>query len=152
MSTVLLCSYVLSPSLFIYTFGCGFGIGKGLMYSSVLKAAWTHLPGRKGVASGIIISGFGFGGFLFGNVSHHLCNPDNVKVMAMTTNDGHVVRLFPESVAVNVPYMLRTLDCIFFGLIAFGTLTISKYNGPEIKEHLLETETTSINEEGVSED
>ena len=131
MLSVLLCSSVNDPDLFLYIFGVGIGIGKGLMYPTVLKAAWTHLPGRKGIASGCIISGFGFGGFIFGLVSRHLCNPANVKVQAMMTESGHTVRLFPESVAQNVPHMLRTLDVIFGLLIAFGILTVSKFDGPE---------------------
>lgn len=128
--SILLCSKIQNPDLFIYLFGIGFGIGKGLMYSTVLKAAWTHLPGRKGVASGIIISGFGFGGFIFGLVSRKLCNPENVHVVVMQTQSGHTIRLFPDSVAENVPSMLRKLDVLFFALIAIGLLTVSTYDGP----------------------
>jgi hypothetical protein len=59
-------------------YSVGLGIGKGLMYSSTLYCGYSHLPGRKGVVSGCIISGFGFGGFIFGNISHHFANPDNI--------------------------------------------------------------------------
>ena len=99
------------------------------MYSSALFAAWTHLPGRKGIASGIIISGFGFGGFFLGYVSHHLCNPDNLKVITMTTDSGHPVKLFPEAVAINVPNMLHKLDIIFLVLILAGIFMVTKFDG-----------------------
>jgi MFS transporter, OFA family, oxalate/formate antiporter len=50
------------------------------MYSSVLAAGWSHLPARIGTVTGIVISGFGFGGFFFGIVTSELCNPDNLPV------------------------------------------------------------------------
>jgi hypothetical protein len=60
---------MVNPNYFIYSYGCAFGIGKGMMYSTALQAAISHLPGRKGVVSGFVICGFGFGGFLFGILS-----------------------------------------------------------------------------------
>lgn len=135
LSTVLICSFLKSPTLFIYLYGLGLGFGKGFMYSAPLSAAWSHLPGRKGTASGIIISGFGFGGFIFGNISHHLCNPDNVRVIPMMTSSGRTINLFPAEVAQNVPYMLRGLDAIWLCLLVIGLLTISKFDGALYNEH-----------------
>ena len=74
------CSYIKNPHAFIYCYSFAFGIGKALMYSSALQAGWSHLKGRIGLASGAIICGFGFGGFIFGIVMNRLCNPDNVAV------------------------------------------------------------------------
>jgi MFS family permease len=128
VTTVLVCSFLTNPNGFILLFGIGLGIAKGLMYSSALFAAWTHLPGRKGLASGIIISGFGFGGFFLGYVSHHLCNPDNIKVVTMTTDSGHKVKLFPDEVSINVPNMLHKLGIIFLVLILAGVLMVSKFD------------------------
>ena len=54
----------------------------------------------------------------------------------MTTESGNPLKLFPESVAQNVPSMLRKLDCIFLCLLIFGLLTVSKYEGPVQKEHV----------------
>jgi hypothetical protein len=130
VGSVFICSTVSNPNTFLYIFGVGIGIGKGLMYSTVLKAAWTHLPGRKGIASGIIVSGFGFGGFIFGLISRRLCNPNNISVMMTTTASGVTVRLFPDSVAQNVPHMLRTLDLMFFVMIVFGILTVTRCEAP----------------------
>lgn len=76
------------PDMFIYCYGLAFGIGKGLMYSTALQAAISHLPGRKGVVSGVVICGFGFGGFIFGLVSKHLCNPDNFRPVPTETIYG----------------------------------------------------------------
>jgi hypothetical protein len=133
--SVLLCSFVTNPTVFIYLYSFGFGIGKGFMYSSALASAWTHLPGRKGAVSGIIISGFGFGGFFFGIITNKLCNPDNVSVVAMETRQGHKENFFPAEVAQNVPSTLRYLDLIWLCLFVFGMLTITTYQGPAYSEH-----------------
>lgn len=55
-----------NPTMFIYCYGLAFGVGKGLMFSTSLQAAISHLPGRKGVVSGFVNCAFGFGGFFFG--------------------------------------------------------------------------------------
>lgn len=74
------CTYIENPTLFIYCYGFAMGLGKGFMYSAALQAGWSHLQGRLGMVSGLIICGFGFGGFIFGIVMNRLCNPDNISV------------------------------------------------------------------------
>lgn len=37
-----------------------------------------YFPKRVGLISGLIIAGFGLGGFIFGLVSTHYINPDDV--------------------------------------------------------------------------
>lgn len=63
--------------MFFFIYALGFGIGKGFLYPSVLYAAWSHLPGRKGLASGVIVSGMGIGSFIFGIFIQRLVNPEN---------------------------------------------------------------------------
>ena len=119
---VFLCSYLTNPNAFIGFYALGFGVGKGLMYSAALQAGWSHLPGRKGVASGFIICGFGFGGFFFGLITNHLCNPDNLKpqMYEVISGSGVYENLFPAEVAMRVPAMLRQLDLIWLCLLIFG--------------------------------
>jgi OFA family oxalate/formate antiporter-like MFS transporter len=67
------CTYLSSltthPWVFFSVYAIGFGICKGLLYPSVLFAAWSHIPGRKGLASGVVVSGMGVGSFIFGIVT-----------------------------------------------------------------------------------
>ena len=78
-SCIWMCSYLTSPTVFIYCYSIAFGVGKGLMYSTALQAAISHLPGRKGIVSGFVICGFGFGGFFFGMITKSICNPDDIR-------------------------------------------------------------------------
>jgi hypothetical protein len=87
-----------NPDLFIYSYAFAFGIGKGLMYSTALEAAISHLPGRKGVVCGFVICGFGFGGFFFGLISKHLANPNDLRPSFVETSHGPQ-RMFGEEVS-----------------------------------------------------
>jgi hypothetical protein len=43
----------------------GFGLGKGFIFPAALKASCSHLPGRKGIAIGMVVCGLGCGSFVF---------------------------------------------------------------------------------------
>jgi hypothetical protein len=63
---VLITSATKKPIAFFLLYAGGFGIGKGFIYPAPLRATWSHLPGRKGMVSGIIVSGLGLGAFIYG--------------------------------------------------------------------------------------
>ena len=74
------CSLSTNPVLFMIVYAGGFGVGKGFIYSAPLRAAWSHLPGRKGLVSGLVVSGLGLGAFFYGLLVNKLVNPDNLQV------------------------------------------------------------------------
>lgn len=125
MLAIFAASIVTNPYAFIYAYSVPFGVGKGLMYSSALSAAISHMPERKGTVTGLVVCGFGFGGFLFGIVTNRLCNPDDIKPSPVETKDG-LENLFPAEVAERVPSALRQIGFIWAGLIVFGILTVNK--------------------------
>lgn len=55
--------------MFFILYAVGFGIGKGFLYPAPLVAGWSHLLGRKGFVSGIIVSGLGIGALVFGIIA-----------------------------------------------------------------------------------
>lgn len=60
------CQYIQTPGMFITVYALVLGVGKGIMYSTVLDCAISHLMLKKGTVSGFVISGYGFGSFLWG--------------------------------------------------------------------------------------
>jgi len=58
-----------SWTVFRFAFPISIGTGNGLVYSLILFKAWKFFPGKEGVISGIIIAGFGVGGYVFANLS-----------------------------------------------------------------------------------
>ena len=112
LASIYFCSYLTNPVAFIWMYSVSFGVGKGLMYSSVLNAAISHLPGRKGTVSGCVICGLGWGGFFFGILTNRLCNPDDIRPILTETTDGFE-NLFPIEVAMRVPAMWRSLGLVW---------------------------------------
>lgn len=73
-----------------------YGIANGLTYVVPLHICWQYFPKREGLVSGIIVGGFGLGGFIFSLVSTNLVNPDDSDVIS-------------DEIAAKVPSMLRGL-------------------------------------------
>jgi hypothetical protein len=42
--------------------------------------SWEWFPDNKGLVGGLILSGYGFGAFVFGFISTAIVNPDNESV------------------------------------------------------------------------
>lgn len=55
-----------------------YGIGTGFVYTTVLYHAWLYFPGKEGTISGIVITGFGMGGFISTTLSTKFVNPRGV--------------------------------------------------------------------------
>lgn len=49
---------------------------KGLVGFALLRAGWSNLPNRKGLVSGVVVSGMGFGGFIYGKLFKYFFNKD----------------------------------------------------------------------------
>ena len=80
------------------------------MGSSILRAGWSYLPERKGLVSGVVMSGYSLGGFTCGMASQFLANPDKLKFEI----DPQDQKMFlPKEVGENVPFMLRVILLAF---------------------------------------
>ena len=106
--------------------GAFFGVGLGLAYSPPISASARWFPEQKGLVTGIIISGFGGGAFVFGSIANALVNPDNLAVAA----DGYFDPTGP--VASSVPHMYLFLGLLYFIFISIGGLLISEPSCEEV--------------------
>jgi MFS family permease len=89
-----LSSFTTNYSVFVILFSVSYGIANGLTYIVPLHICWQYFPNKEGLISGIIITGFGIGGFISNLVSTNIVNPDDSDVIT-------------EEIAANVPQMLR---------------------------------------------
>lgn len=64
-------AFKVPPYLFIVMYALGTGLIKGFNKQSCLMAGWSHLAQKKGLVSGIILGGYGFGGSLYGLYYHN---------------------------------------------------------------------------------
>lgn len=103
------------PVAFYLIFAIGFGFGKGLAFPAALKAGWTVLPGRKGLVSGVVVSGIGLGSFMYGLVANKIANPDNLSTTAIEVAPGVIENYFPSLVNSRVPEMMQILAMVWCG-------------------------------------
>lgn len=106
----------LGPFLALYALV--FGVGAGTAYTAPMTASWKWLPNQKGLASGVILTGFGFGGFLFNILGSKLINPNNANPDASG--------LFPSEVYDNFGPALRKLGLMYAGLSIAGYLLVTE--------------------------
>jgi len=91
------------------------GLGCGMCYLVPMICGWEWFPEKKGLVSGLVLGGYGFGSFIFALVSTHLVNPDNIAADIKDPDDDNITFFGPE-VADRVPYMIQTLVYIWTGL------------------------------------
>lgn len=104
-------SYCVSFFTFILCYGIIGSLGCGLMYMVPLIVGWEHFPESKGLVTGIIMSAFGFGSFVYSMLARAIVNPDNVTPdIDSGTRDLYY---FNETISMRVPKMFREL-CIIW--------------------------------------
>lgn len=99
--------------ILVYGFGSGLGCGSAYMASIIAAQKWY--PTRKGLFTGIIVAGFGFGGLIFTNLQTLYLNPDNTPADKTT---GY----FGEEVYGRVPKLFLYSGIIFTVTQAIGCL------------------------------
>ena len=118
------------------------GLGCGMCYFVALICAWEWYPHRKGLVTGLTLGGYGFGSFIFCQISTRLVNPNNTNASIYVEENN--VTYFDASVADRVPYMIRTLVYIWAILVAIGIILMSRKpketDQEEAKEEVTETE------------
>lgn len=119
------------PLSFLIVYALGFGVAKGLLYPAPIRAGHSHLPGRRGLVSGVIVSGLGFGSFLFGIIANEVCNPDNLPTSPVEIKPGVFENYFPDEVNERVPKMFVTFAQIYLFTGLVGVLLITNYKKHE---------------------
>lgn len=112
------CSYLKNFYVFALVYSITLGACGGLTLTIPLWAGWKHYPNKKGLVSGIIVSGFGLGAVFFGLAAQYVVNPDNI--LANIQGSNPIEKFFDENVYRKVPFMLRIMSIIvaFFGIIS----------------------------------
>lgn len=125
LTAVFICSFAESISLgpigFMALYCIGMGIFKGMLQSALLRAGWSHLPERKGLVSGCVISGFGFGGFFFGELAQWVANPGGRYHFVEDPADGEAY--LPREVGDRFPLLLRTF-CLSWLIQVLASLAL----------------------------
>lgn len=100
----------LVPFMLCYSVLVGIGIGSA--YNAPIVAGWSWFPHKKGAVNGVVLTGFGAGGFIFNLIGTKLINPQGFSSP------------FPPEVAEGWPKMLRTLAAIYAAMSLTGSMLV----------------------------
>jgi len=107
---VILASYCTGLVPFTMLYSVLFGLGVGIAYQMPFITGGRWFPAKKGMVTGLIISGMGASAFLFNMLASALINPDGVN---------SVGGAFPAEVYARWPGLLQKLGLIY-GCLAIG--------------------------------
>ena len=124
LSGIFLSSYTRNLFAFLLLYAGFNGIGSGAMYILILIAVWEWFPAKKGFVTGVTLTGFGLGLFVFSFVSTKLVNPDS-KNPSIYDPDNDVT-YYDGTVADRVPFMLRVLAYIWSGLVFIAFVLVTR--------------------------
>lgn len=113
---VFLSAYAKNLLTFILCYSGLFGAGVGISYAAPMIAGWKWLPNAKGLVSGVILTGFGAGGFIFSLLGTSFVNPKGLN-----PSGGK----FPVEVYDAFPLMLKKLALLYFVVGSIGAAMIS---------------------------
>lgn len=138
--SIFLSSYMVSFWLFVVFFSFMFGLGCGFFYVLLMINAFEYFPEKKGVISGILMSIYGLGGFLFTLLMTWIINPEN-KLPTQGPDGSNY--FYDEEIYNKLPNALRILSYCYAGLFFTGYLCIFPYKSESKNEveSLLEQQT-----------
>jgi MFS transporter, OFA family, oxalate/formate antiporter len=125
--TPIIVSFTTTAITFMLIYCPLMGFSYGLIWMGSLNNIFKFFPDKKGLCSGVILSGIGIGAAIGNLIAQKSVNPDNV----MPIDYEGFGRLFESSISMNFPFGLRVLGIYFFGLTCFGTLITFNYHHDE---------------------
>lgn len=87
--SIFIASFTTTAAGFYFAFVPMFTFGKGFIYTASLLSGWSHLPGKKGLVSGITTAGNGIGGLVWSLMTTAIVNPENLSSVATDVGDGN---------------------------------------------------------------
>lgn len=121
----------------------------GIGFWQPLLSGWEWFPENKGLVSGFIFAGFGFGPVLFYPISSHLVNPGNLKTRVIDDGTGDTDKLFPRNVAMNCPYMLKFCLVLWSIFALIGVLGVKRNPSFVEKQKRIDESQENINKSDV---
>ncbi len=99
-----LSSFAQSPWLMVFTFGLFCGMGLGLAYAATTPAAikWFHAS-RKGLISGVVVSGVGLAAIFMAPLTEFLLRVTNIPQTFLILGIGAAIAIILLSLVLNNP-------------------------------------------------
>ena len=117
--SILVASFMKTWWTFIIFYGVLFPAGVGIVYWPPIICGWEWFPKNKGLISGLIVGGYGFGAFIFGFISTAIINPKDYKA---DKDSGY----YPKEVGEKFPDALRIMLIMWAGLALIAVSLVTR--------------------------
>ncbi|XP_067670065.1 oxalate:formate antiporter-like [Haliotis asinina] len=107
----------------VVTYGVVCGLGVGVAYSLPMSCAMKWLPERKGLAGGLVVAGFGGGGFIFNLVQTAFINPSNLSADLTVNNEKYFTQ---PKVLERVPWVFVLTGGLYAVMQLVGVLLMTE--------------------------
>ena len=124
--TIFALSFSTNTSEFIAGFSLAVGYAGGSMVMTPVWPSVRYFPAHKGLVTGLVMLGYGFGNLLDGLLFTFLANPYNDTPALEVRHNGMVDRLFTAEVALRVPFALRWLAAALGLFTLVGAALVSE--------------------------
>ena len=122
---VLLTYFAIQESfwLLLFTYGFMFGLGIGIAYIGPISCAMRWLPKWKGIATGIVVSGFGLSALFFDTIESEYINPHNKNPDLAPFEDYPKEKYFSQPDVIDrVPSVFLVLGSLFAFIQILGAI------------------------------
>ena len=99
----------------------GESINKGISYLAPIQIGFKALPDKAGLASGIIVGGFGLGTLVFSYMATKIVNPENIN----PTINAQGIITFDESVTSRVPFMIQACNMCYAMIVLIAAFMVT---------------------------
>ena len=148
IGSVFISSFLTSFPLFVVFYGFLFGVGVGFSYMWPIIAGWEYFPTKKGLVSGIIVGGYGFGSFIFGFISLAVANPDGENPTLKV--DGGKIFEPDNPISSNAPKMIR-YNWLFWAILLLIALPfLRRKKSPQIEEIFVDEDAQNLLDEDTN--
>ena len=147
MSTGVILTYFLIQVSFwavLVSYGIMYGVGVGIAYIGPISSAMKWMPKWKGVANGIVVSGFGLGALIFDAVQTGYVNPHNAVAEPDPQNPDEKF-FMDEDLLHRVPKLFLILGGTYAAMQLLGSLLVT--DPPQ--DYLTEPVANASNEVGT---
>lgn len=107
-------------------------MGIGISYMCPIIAGWEYFPNNKGLVSGLIVGGYGFGSFIFGFISLAVANPEGRKPDYEVA--GGKIFAPEDDISDNAPKMIR-FNCLLWAIMyVIAVIFMKRKAVPQLEE------------------
>jgi hypothetical protein len=132
--------------MFLFFYCVGYPTGIGISFWPPLMCGWEWFPRNKGLVSGLIIGGFGFGPVIFGPITTRIVNPGNIR--PTTLAKGDVEKYYGPEITKGVPHMFHVCLGCWAGLALMSVLCV--FRNPEYTQEAAKPPGQELQNETVS--